>query len=160
MVPIKPKCRTGAVALEAAIVLPVLLLLILGLIVGGTGVFRYQQVACQAREAARWACVRGSDYQKQTQQSSPSQQQILEQAVRPFATGMDPAALSIQVQWIDNGTNTAWAWDSASKNVRSITSSGQYISNSVSVTVQYQYTAGLFWSPMTLQSVTQVPMSF
>ena len=34
--------RRGAVAVEAAVVYPVLFLLLLGVIVGGMGVFRYQ----------------------------------------------------------------------------------------------------------------------
>ncbi len=152
--------RCGTLAVEAAIVLPVLVLLVFGLIVGGTGVFRYQQVAFAAREGARYACVRGADYQRQTMQTPPTTQQILQQAIMPFATGMDPAAVTVVVQWIDNGANVAWAWDSATKEVRSIASSGQYVSNSVSVTVQYKYQPGLLWGSMTLQSTTVVPMSF
>ncbi len=140
--------------------LPIFMLLVCGLLVGGTGVYRYQQVACHAREAARWACVRGADYQRQTQQTSPTEQQILDLAVLPYAVGMDPSALTVQVQWVNNGNNTVLSWDASSKEVRSITSSGQYVSNMVRVTVQYQWTPGLFWSPMTLQSVTDVPMSF
>ena len=68
--------------------LPVYLLLLLSLIVGGLGVFHYQQTACLAQEAARWASVRGSDYQKDTNQPSPTTQQILQQ-VTPLAVGMD-----------------------------------------------------------------------
>ncbi len=146
--------------MEAVIVFPILVLLVFGLLVGGTGVFRYQQVACQAREAARWASVRGGDYQMETNQTSPTQQQIFEQAVLPFATGMDPSAITVQVEWINNATNTALLWDSSSKSVRSITSTGQYVSNGVRVTVQFQYMPGLLWSPMTIQSVTEIPMSF
>jgi Flp pilus assembly protein TadG len=157
---IETRQRAGAAAVEAAIVFPVLLILIFGILVGGTGVFRYQQVACEAREAARWASVRGADYQRQTNQTSPTQQQIFDQAVLPYAPNMDATALSIQVEWINGVTNTATAWDASTKEVRSITSTGQYVSNSVRVTVQYQWSPGMLWTSMTLQSVTQIPMSF
>ena len=53
------------------------------LIVGGLGVFHYQQTACLAQEAARWASVRGGDYQKDTDQASPTTQQILQQVTEP-----------------------------------------------------------------------------
>jgi Flp pilus assembly protein TadG len=152
--------RGGAVVVEAAIVFPVLLLLLCGLMVGGTGVFHYQQVEFQACEAARWASVRGSDYRKQTNQTSPTQQQILQQAVLKYAPNMDPTAISIQVEWINNATNTTMAWDASPKDVRSITASGEYFTNTVRVTVQYQYSPGMFWSPMTIQSVSEAPMSF
>src|SRR5213593_2814721 len=42
--------RRGASVLEFAIVAPVTFMLILGLIIGGLGVFRYQEVAQLARE--------------------------------------------------------------------------------------------------------------
>jgi Flp pilus assembly protein TadG len=152
--------RGGAVVAEAAIVLPLLLLLLCGLMVGGTGVFRYQQVEFQACEAARWASVRGSDYQRQTNQTSPTQQQILQQVVLQYAPNMDPTALFIKVEWINNATNTAMSWDSSPKDVRSITTSGEYITNTVRVTVHYWYSPGLFWDPMIITSVSEAPMSF
>src|SRR5438105_1064884 len=55
--------RKGATILEFAVVAPVTFLLILGLIVGGMGVFRYQEVAHLAREATRYASTHGGQYQ-------------------------------------------------------------------------------------------------
>lgn len=159
MTRIVPTRRHGVAAVEAAVVLPVLFLLIFGLVVGGMGVFHYEQVACLAREGARWASVRGSQYANETNQMSPTQQQIIEQAILPMAVGMDPAAIIVQIVWVDQGTNTAWSWDTASKEFRSITASGEYVSNTVQVTVSYQYTPGLFWGPITVQSVSKMPMS-
>ena len=51
--------RRGAAAVEFAAVAPVLILLLFGTVVGGLGIFRYHQVATLAREAARYASVRG-----------------------------------------------------------------------------------------------------
>jgi Flp pilus assembly protein TadG len=142
-------------AVEAAVVYPVVLFVFLALILGGVGVFRYEQVACQAREAARWASVRGSDWQQETKQDSPTQQQILQQAVLPLAAGMDPAKITIKVQWIDQATGTAVDWDKAGKDVRSPTASKDYVTNTVRVTITYE------WSPaMFLTSTCEVPMSF
>src|SRR5262249_60834720 len=44
--------RRGVVTVEAALVFPIVILLLLGLIVGAMGIFRYQQVAWLAREGA------------------------------------------------------------------------------------------------------------
>jgi len=155
-----PPRRRGAVVVETALVIPVLLVLMIGLIVCGFGVFRYQQVAGLAREGARWASVRGGDYQKDAAQSPPTEQQIAAQAVIPFAVGMDPSNLTVQVQWVDRGSGTVWDWDAAPKDVRSITATGEYVTNTVRVTVTYQWTPGAFWNPMALQSVTEMPMSY
>jgi Flp pilus assembly protein TadG len=152
--------RPGAVAVETAVVLPVFLFILLAIIVGGMGVFRYQQVACLAREAARRASVCGADYQKQTNQSSPTQEQICQQAVLPLAAGMDPASLNVTVQWVNQGNNTVQGWDSAPKDVKSINALGEYVTNAVRVTVTYTWTPGLLLGPITLTSVSQVPMSF
>jgi Flp pilus assembly protein TadG len=156
----KARARMAAAALESAVVLPVMFFLLLFLIVGGMLVFRYQQVACQAREAARWACVRGGDYQRDLNQLSPTQQQIMNQSVLPLAEGMDPNSLTIQVQWIDRGTNVAQDWDSAPKDVKSITPLGEYVSNSVRVTITYVYSPGILMGSVSLQSVSELPMAY
>jgi Flp pilus assembly protein TadG len=152
--------RTGALALEAALVYPVLLLLILGLIIGGMGVFRYQQVHCQAREAARFASVRGSDWQKDADLDSPTKDEICTQAVVPLAAGMDTSKISIQIQWIDQTTGKAVDWDSASKNPRSLTASNDYVTNTVRVTITYQWSPNLYFGTLTLTSTCEVPMTF
>jgi Flp pilus assembly protein TadG len=54
--------RPGAVLVETAVVLPVVLLLLLGLLVGGMGVVRYQEVAHLAREGARYASTHAGRY--------------------------------------------------------------------------------------------------
>ena len=56
----KPRLRRGVVMAEAGVVYSVAILLILGMIMVGLGVFRYQEVAYQARQAARWASLQGS----------------------------------------------------------------------------------------------------
>ena len=133
--------RRGALTVENAIVLPVMLFLVLMIIVGGIGVFRYQQVACLAREGSRWTAVRGSRWQLETGQTSPTQQDILQNAVLPLAFGMNTSQLSIQAQWIDGQTGAATPWDSSSKCPVSISPSSQGVQNRIRITVNYG------WSP-------------
>jgi Flp pilus assembly protein TadG len=146
------------VTLETAIVLPVYLLVLLGLIVGGLGVFHYQQAACLAQEAARWASVRGRDYQADTNQPSPTTQQILQQVV-PLAASMDTSQISLAVLWINQGTSTTQSWDSAPKDVKSQNAQGDYVSNTVRATITYTWDPGLLFSPVTLSCTSEVPMA-
>lgn len=155
------RCRRAAMTVEAAIVLPVMLFLLLALIIGGMGVFRYQQVACQAREAARWASVRGNRWHAATRQTSPTQQQILQNAVLPFAAGMDTAQISIQVQWINEVSGAVVPWDQSSKAPRSLTANNQGVTNRIRVTVTYQWSPGVLLSgSLNLSSTCEMPMSF
>jgi Flp pilus assembly protein TadG len=154
----KPR-RTGATALETALVFPIVLFLFLDLIVGGIGVFRYQQVACLAQEAARWTCVRGCAYQKDADQASPTRDQILQSAVLPLAVGMDPSQISLQVEWINQADNTSQDWDSAPKDIKSMTAQGEYVTNTVRVTVTYTWSPGILMGPFTFTSQCEVPMS-
>jgi Flp pilus assembly protein TadG len=156
-----PRPRRGALAAEAAVVYPVMIFLLLLLVVGGLGVFRYQQVAGLAREAARWASVRGGDYQKDTGQTSPTQDQIRQQAVLPLAAGMDPQNLSVQVQWVNGVTGQAVDWDASSKAPTTQTAGGDAVTNTVRVTVTYQWspTVALI-GPLNLKSVSEMPISF
>jgi Flp pilus assembly protein TadG len=154
-------CRRGALTVEAAIVLPVVLFLILALIIGGMGVFRYQQVACQARDAARWTSVRGSQWHLATRQASPTQDEILKNAVLPLAAGMDTTKISIQVEWIDEVTGKVVPWDSSRKSPRTLTKANQGVTARVRVTVTYQWNPGvLVPGSLNLTSVSEMPMSF
>jgi Flp pilus assembly protein TadG len=152
--------RAGATTLEAALVIPIVLFLLLALVVGGTGVFLYQQVACQAREAARWASVRGGDYQKELNQPSPDTQTILQQAVLPKAVAMESDNLSLSVRWVNKATGVASDWDAAPKDVKSVNPAGEYVTNSVRVTVTYQWSPGVLLGNLTLTSTSELPMSF
>lgn len=152
--------RSGAVAAESAVVFSVTFMLFLGLIVGGIGVFRYQQVACQAREAARWACVHGSGWQFDKGQPPSTKQQILENAVLPYASGMDPAKLSLDVQWINKVTGASVDWDSSTRAPTSTDAYGNRVSNVVQVTVTFQWTPDVYLAgPLNLRSVSRIPIS-
>jgi hypothetical protein len=149
------------VIIESALVYPLLFLLLLGLIVGGLGVFRYQQVACQAREASRYACVHGARYQKDTGNPCPSQAQILQQVVLPLAAGMDPQNLSLQLQWIDETKGAVVPWDQAGKWPTGVDVTGATVNNRVRATVTYQWWPEVFLAgPINLSSVSEIPMAY
>ena len=151
--------RRGVAAAETAVVLSVLLVLVFGIIAGGIGAFRHQQVQCFASEGARWASVRGSGYQSDASGPSPTRQQIVDRAVLPRAVGVRPADLTVEVAWIDRATNTVWDWDAAPKDVRSVTAGGEYVSNSVRVTVTYRWTPGALWGARDITGVCELPLS-
>src|SRR5581483_6642594 len=119
--------RTGATIVESAIVYPVVFLLLLGLIVGGMGIFRYQEVSALARAGARYASTHGVNYRKDTGlgtgsagtsagdsggmhwfQADPTladasdtswTQDTYDKGIRPNLVAMDPARLSVKVGW-------------------------------------------------------------
>lgn len=157
----RPTRRRGALMVESAVVYPLLFLLLFGLIVGGLGVFRFQQVACQAREAARWASVRGAKWARETGKASPSAAQVRSEAVLPLAQGMDPGRLTVQVHWVDQVTGTAHDWDLASKAPAGMTAAGAPVTNRVRVTITYQWSPeALGIGPLNLRSISEIPMAF
>ena len=54
--------RRAAATIEFAVVAPAVVMILIGLLVVGLGVFRYQQVGRLARDGSRWASVHGTDY--------------------------------------------------------------------------------------------------
>ena len=91
--------RRGATLVECAIVLPVTFFLILALLIGGMGVFRYQEVASLSREGARWAAVRGATYQLYTGNSAATAADVYDNAIRPNAVALDLSHLDHSVSW-------------------------------------------------------------
>src|ERR1043165_3670203 len=64
MIPSRVPCRRSGIAtVEFAVTSAVTLFLIVALMVGGLGVYRYQEVAHLAREGARYASTHGGQYQ-------------------------------------------------------------------------------------------------
>lgn len=91
--------RRGATVVEFAIAAPVAIFLILAVMVGAMGVFRYQQVAALAREGSRWASVHGYQYQKETGLPAATPDDIFNEGVLPRSTALIPEYLSCQVTW-------------------------------------------------------------
>ncbi|MCI0379306.1 MAG: pilus assembly protein [Gemmataceae bacterium] len=157
----KRRVRRAAVTVEAALVLPVLFFLLVAIVVGGLGIFHYQQVAHQAREATRWLAVRGSDWQKETGKKCPTKDELRKQVILPLAKTMDPAKLTVEVHWINGATGTAVDWDSASKWPRTLNASKEHVTCRVRVTVRYDWLPEfLVAGPIQLESTSEFPMAF
>jgi Flp pilus assembly protein TadG len=150
---VRPPCsrpRAGFAATESIVVLPLLSALILGTVVGGYGVFRYQQIALLAREGARYASVHGGQYQLETGNKAATAQDVYNNAIAPFATNLDLAQLTYTVTW----TNSNMPYDTN-------TDYEKPVANTVTVTVKYKWIPeAYFVGPIILTSTSTLPMSY
>jgi Flp pilus assembly protein TadG len=138
---------------EAAIVLPILFLFILGLIVIGLGVFRFQQVAALAREGARYASVHGAQYAEESGSAAATPSDIYNNAILPQAVGLNPSNLSYSVTWDANNAPTRANANSSPP--------GAPLGNTVSVSVTYTWMPEmLLVGPINLSSTAVMPMSY
>jgi Flp pilus assembly protein TadG len=142
--------RRGSVAMESVVTVPVLLLLLLAVLVGGYGVFRYQQIALLAREGARYASVHGGQYQQETGNPAATPQDVYNNAIVPYAVNLDLSQLSYTVSW--NTNNMPY-----SVNNDYLTPTN----NTVTVTVYYNWFPEAFLvGPIVLSSTSTMPMSY
>ena len=159
--------RRGALTVEFAITSSVTFLIILALIIGGLGVFRYHEVAHLAREGARFASTHGGRYALAGMPASTGVPAIssntdLQNYLLPRASLLDP-----------NHTQSSISWSAPSSIVPSnipyyvdtdpsLVPPGQKtIRNYVTVTVTYQWMPDLFLvGPITLTSSSTMPMSY
>jgi Flp pilus assembly protein TadG len=128
----KPAPR-GTVLVESALVYTVFLMLTLGTISIGLGVFRYQEMAWLAREGARWAAVHGPTYQSEQSQSAPTSVTVMSNAITPQMVLLTPADLTCNLT-MTNGKAT--------------------------VTLSYLWTSEAYVSPVTLTSTSVVPILY
>ena len=142
--------RRGTSVVEFAITCPIVFFLIFAIIVGGLGVFRYQEVAALAREGARWASVHGGQYAKETKQPAATPEDIYASAIAPSMVGLDPVKLSYSVTW---NRNNMPLW--VDNNVEDPTG------NTVTVTVTYQWIPEIYLAgPFTLTSTSTAQMLY
>jgi Flp pilus assembly protein TadG len=150
MRPIPARVRHAALTLESLFVLPVLFFLLLAIVVGGYGVFRYQEMALLAREGSRYASVHGGQYQQETGNPAATPQDVYNNAILPYAANLDLTKLSYSVTW-----NTSNVPTSATSDYE------QGTGNTVTVTVSYQWFPELFVvGPFTLTSTSTVAMAY
>jgi Flp pilus assembly protein TadG len=143
--------RRAATTVEFAVVGSVTLLLLLGLLIGGLGIFRYQQVAHLAREASRWAAVHGSDYAKETGNSAATPADVYNQVIAPNATGLDQSKITYSVAW--NTNNSPYY-------ITTVNGQTVNVTNTVTVTVTYQWIPEAFLGGTTVSSTSVSVMSY
>ena len=127
--------RRGATAVEMAVVGPIALLLVLGLIVAALGVFRFQQVCRLAQEGARWASIRGEEWEDLTHSRPITSEDVYRQAILPLAGGLNTSYLTSEVNWNEERTL-------------------------VHVTVRYRWLPEAFLSGSTITATTARPVLF
>src|SRR4051794_3543843 len=103
--------RKGAVLAESALIYPILFMLVLGVILLGLAVVRYQQVSHITREASRWASLHGAKYGTDPLNADPNKraatpQDVYDNGVVPFAAGMQAAGTLTFTSTTDATANT------------------------------------------------------
>lgn len=97
--------RAGATVMECAIVLPIALFLFIGLVVGTSGVFRFQEVATLAREGARYASTHGYQYRKDAGMpigtAEDWRKDIYDNGIKPKIVALDSSRVKVTVTWPD-----------------------------------------------------------
>lgn len=100
--------RRGATAVEAAIVVPVFLLIIVAIFDLGLAVFHYNTLAAAARRGARQAIVHGSMAAPQATAWGPksysgmaSDSAEIARAIQPRLLAFDPSKVNVQAEWLD-----------------------------------------------------------
>jgi Flp pilus assembly protein TadG len=97
--------RRGVALLEAALVLTPLLVLALGLLDMGVGLFRFHVISEATRQLARQATVHGQyanllgHWGPTTYAGTANSTSSIATAVRPFLVGIDPSTVNVSVQW-------------------------------------------------------------
>lgn len=148
---LRSQARQGAAAIEFAIVAPLAFLLVLGLLIGGLGVFRYQQMAHLAREASRWASVHGAQYAADTGKPAASAADVYQQVIAHYAAAIDPSKFTYSVVW--NPSNGLYHTQITNNKVVAV-------ANTVTVIVAYQWIPEAYLGGITLSSTSVSTMSY
>jgi Flp pilus assembly protein TadG len=144
------RVRRGTTTVEFAITCPIAFFIIFATIIGGLGVFRYQEVAALAREGARWASVHGADYADDHNVSDPTAQDVYDTAIKPLVVGLDPAHLTYSV-----------TWNKSNEPLRVENYYEEPFGNTVTVTVTYQWFPEMYLvGPYTLTSTSTAQMLY
>ena len=127
------RSRRGVTAAECGVVYSITMLLIMGAVIEGLGVYRYEQISYLAREGARWAAVHGPTYQQEQSKAAPTSTDVLNNAILPNAIALDTTQLTCTL------TMTA---------------------STASVTVTYDWVPEGLFSPITFTSTSVMPISY
>src|SRR5881394_3814743 len=92
--------RDGVTLVEFGAVVSVTMVIIFILIVGGAGVFRYQEVAHLAREGARYASTHGGQYNADGHSGQIISSSDMLTYLSDRTTLLDPSQLSVTIDWV------------------------------------------------------------
>lgn len=148
---LRPNPRRAVTTVECALVYPITFLLVVGLLVGSMGMFRYQQIASLAREASRYAAVHGTQYAKDANVPAPTPADIYAAAVSSKAVGLDLSQMSYSITY--NTSNAPFHINIASGNVTPY-------GNTVTVKLTYMWIPEAYLGGITLTSTSQTLMYY
>ncbi len=163
----KRATRHAATAVEFAVVSSVTFLLLFGLIIGGMGVFYYQEVAHLAREGSRYASVHGGQYHLDGVDQRTGVPQVDSSAdvascLQSKIVALDRSKLTVTATWsAPSGStpNNMPYYDDTDPNL--VPPGQNVIYNYVTVTVSYQWTPLLYLAgPISLTSTSKVQMCY
>ena len=140
--------RSAATAVEMAFIAPVFVFLLFALIVGGLGIFRYNQIAHLARQGARYASVRGLDYHTENNKPAATQDSVRNEAIIPNASALDPNSLTVSVTWDKSNAPKQFLPD------------GTVRSNYVIVTVSYKWLPEALIKGGTMTCTSKMPVTY
>ena len=159
--------RPGVTAVEFAVVSAALLIVMFTLIVGGMGVFRYDEMAHLAREGARYAATHGGQYQRdgipsQTGVPAVASSSDLQTYLLTKVVGLDTSQLTITIAWSAPSTVVPSNMPTYVDTDPTLVPPGQKTDrNYVTVTVSYQWQPEIFpIGPCTLTSSSTMPMAY
>jgi Flp pilus assembly protein TadG len=144
--------RSGATLVECAVVYPIFFLLVLGLLVGAAGIFRYSQLASLTREASRYASVHGGQYAQEMNVTAPTPDDIYNNVVLPKAEGLDTSQLNYSITYNTSNMPYHTILDSNNNVIP--------IQNTVTVTLTYNWVPEAFLGGITMSSTSVMPMSY
>jgi hypothetical protein len=121
-------------------VYPLTILLLLGTVVLGIGVFRYQQLQSLAREGARYASVHGPTYASENNASYATSDTVLAY-VESLSAGLETENLHCTVTWSPNPPTTSPA-------------------STVSVQLTYNWVPEAYFQSMTFTSTSVMPVTY
>jgi hypothetical protein len=121
--------------------------LLIALVVGGMGIFRFQELASVAREASRWASVHGYQYQQDTGNPAATATDVYNNVIAPNAVGFDLTQLTYSVTW-----NT----DNRPYNTVIVNNQWVPVRNTVTVTLNYQWIPEMYLGGYTLTATSTV----
>ena len=147
-----PQRRSGATVVECAVVYPAVFLVILCLLVGAAGVFRYSQLASLTRETARYASVHGRQYAQEMKVTAPTPADIYDTVVLQREVGFDTSQLGYSITY----DTTNWPYHTTLDSSNNVVP----IQNTVKVTLTYQWVPEAFLGGVTLSSTSVMPMSY
>jgi Flp pilus assembly protein TadG len=155
----------AATVVEFAIVAPAVFLIVLIIVIGSYGVYRYQQVAHLARDGSRYASTHGGQYHLDGIDTATGVAQVSTSAdVNSYLltkiNSLDPSQLTVTASWSApagvSPTNMPTYVDSSAPIPAEST-----IRNYVTVTVTYQWLPEfLIVGPITLTSTSTMPISY